>query len=67
VVRPVGIYGPGDTRFLKLFKAIQSGKFVMIGNGETLYHLTYIDDLIAGFILAGTHPAALGEGIYHRR
>jgi nucleoside-diphosphate-sugar epimerase len=61
VVRPVGIYGPGDTRFLKLFKAVQSGKFVMIGNGKTLYHLTYIDDLIAGFILAGTHPAAVGE------
>ena len=61
VVRPVGIYGPGDTRFLKLFKAIHRGKFVMIGSGETLYHLTYIDDLISGFILAGTHPAAVGE------
>lgn len=61
VVRPVGIYGPGDTRFLKLFKAIHRGKFVMIGSGETLYHLTYIEDLISGFILAGTHPATEGE------
>jgi len=61
VVRPVGIYGSGDTRFLKLFKAIHRGKFVMIGSGETLYHLTFIDDLISGFILAGTHPAAAGE------
>ena len=61
VVRPVGIYGPGDTRFLKLFKAIHRGKFFMIGSGRTLYHLTYIADLVSGFILAGTHPAAQGE------
>lgn len=61
VVRPVGIYGPGDTRFLKLFRAIYRGRFVMIGSGQTLYHLTYIDDLVQGFLLAATHPAAVGE------
>lgn len=61
VVRPAGIYGPGDTRFLKLFKGIQKGWFVLIGNGKTLYHFTYIDDLIDGFLLAGNHPRALNE------
>lgn len=61
VVRPIGIYGPGDGRFLKLFRAIERSRFVMIGSGQTLYHMTYIDDLIDGFILAGTHDAALGE------
>jgi nucleoside-diphosphate-sugar epimerase len=61
VIRPVGIYGPGDTRFLKLFRGIARGRFVMIGRGEVLYHLTYIDDLIDGFLLAAEHPAALGE------
>jgi len=61
VVRPVGIYGPGDTRFLKLFRPIQRGRFVMIGSGNVLYHMTYIDDLIDGIILCGTHDAALGE------
>ena len=61
VVRPVGIYGPGDTRFLKLFRPIQRGRFVMVGTGESLYHMTYIDDLIDGFILAGERFEALGE------
>jgi nucleoside-diphosphate-sugar epimerase len=61
VVRPVGIYGPGDTRFLKLFRPIQRGRFVMIGDGDVLYHMTYIDDLVDGFILAGERPEALGE------
>jgi nucleoside-diphosphate-sugar epimerase len=61
VVRPVGIYGPGDTRFLKLFRAVNSGHFVMIGSGETLYHMTYIDDLVEGFVLCGRKAEALGE------
>jgi len=61
VVRPVGIYGPGDTRFLKLFKPINKGYFIMIGSGKTLYHMTFIDDLVQGFILAGTKHEAIGE------
>ncbi len=61
VVRPVGIYGPGDTRFLKLFRPISKGLFVMIGSGESLYHMTYIDDLVTGFLLAGKRKEALGE------
>lgn len=61
VVRPVGIYGPGDTRFLKLFRPTNRGYFVMIGSGKVLYHMTYIDDLIQGFVLAGRNPKALGE------
>lgn len=61
IVRPAGIYGPGDMRFLKLFKAIDRGVFFLIGNGRTLYHLTYIDDLIEGFMLAADRHEALGE------
>lgn len=61
IFRPVGIYGPGDLRFLKLFRAVASGTFRMIGNGQVYYHLTYIDDLVEGIILCGEHPAALGR------
>jgi nucleoside-diphosphate-sugar epimerase len=61
VVRPVGIYGPGDTRFLKLFRPIARQRFVMIGSGEVLYHLTYVEDLVQGIVLAGRHPRAPGE------
>lgn len=61
VFRPMGIYGPGDTRFLKLFKSVSRRRFVMIGSGETYYHMTYIDDLCRGIILCGEHPAAAGQ------
>lgn len=61
VVRPVGIYGPGDMRFHKLFNFINRGKFRMIGSGKVLYHLTYVEDLVAGIALAGEKEAALGQ------
>jgi len=61
VVRPVGIYGPGDTRFLKLFKWVDSGKFRMIGDGRVLYHLTFVEDLVRGIILAAETPGASGR------
>lgn len=61
VVRPTGIYGPGDLRFLKLFKTIETGAFRMFGSGDIAYHMTYVDDMVAGLILAGEHPAAIGE------
>ncbi|MCW8848400.1 MAG: NAD-dependent epimerase/dehydratase family protein [Melioribacteraceae bacterium] len=61
VVRPVGIYGPGDTRFLKIFKFINNGKFRMIGDGNVLYHLTFVEDLVEGFRLAGEKEEANNE------
>ena len=61
IIRPVGIYGPGDTRFLKLFKHIYKGKFRMIGSGRVLYHMTYVEDLARGFILAGEKEESVGE------
>jgi nucleoside-diphosphate-sugar epimerase len=61
VVRPTGIYGPGDLRFLKLFRMIDRGRFRMLGSGEVLYHLTYVEDLAQGLRLAGEREEALGE------
>jgi nucleoside-diphosphate-sugar epimerase len=61
IVRPAGIYGPGDLRFLKLFKSIHKKRFRMFGKGDITYHFTYIDDLVDGLILCGHHPQALGD------
>lgn len=61
VFRPVGIYGPGDRRFLKIFKFVNSGGFRMIGRGDVLYHLTFVKDLARGIILCGEKKEAVGE------
>jgi nucleoside-diphosphate-sugar epimerase len=57
IARPSGIYGPGDRRLLKLFRNTVR-RFPILGRGEIYYHLTYIDDLVAGLRLCGEHPAA---------
>jgi len=58
IARPTGIYGPGDRRLLKLFRGVARRRWVTLGSGEIYYHLTFIDDLVDGFRLCGTHPAA---------
>ena len=61
IVRPSGIYGPGDRRLLKLFRGVATRRFVFLGDGKIFYHLTYIDDLIDGFRRCGELPAAAGR------
>ncbi|MCX6553351.1 MAG: NAD-dependent epimerase/dehydratase family protein [Acidobacteria bacterium] len=61
IARPSGIYGPGDTRLLKLFRGVARRTFVTLGPGEIYYHLTYIDDLVEGFRLCGDVPQAAGR------
>ncbi|MFN8390606.1 MAG: NAD-dependent epimerase/dehydratase family protein [Bdellovibrionota bacterium] len=52
VIRPAMIYGPGDTRHLKLFKTIAHRKFIFIGDGKTHAHFVDVRDLAKAFILA---------------
>jgi dihydroflavonol-4-reductase len=61
IVRPGPIYGEGDLRFLKLYRAVARGVFVMIGSGTPKLHMVHIDDLVDGILLCGTSEAALGE------
>lgn len=61
VVRPGAILGPGETRLLKLFRAIARGRYAVVGSGKSCYHPVFIDDLVQGFLLALEHPAAVGE------
>jgi dihydroflavonol-4-reductase len=61
VVRPGAIYGPGETRLLKLFRAIARGRYALVGSGRAFYHPVYIDDLVAGYLLALERPEAVGE------
>ena len=61
IARPIGIYGPGDLRFLKMFRGISRRQFPVLGKGEVFYHLTYIDDLCEGFRLCGDVPGAAGR------
>lgn len=61
IIRPCAIYGPGDTRMLKMFKMLKKRAFFFVGNGQPNFHPVYIDDLVQGFMLAMTVKEAAGE------
>jgi len=52
VVRPSKVYGPGDPRRRWLFRNIANGSITIFGDGESLIHPVYVDDLVDGLILA---------------
>jgi nucleoside-diphosphate-sugar epimerase len=61
ILRPAAIYGPGDPeRFFMIFKRVARGVFPMFGDGKTLYHPLYIDNLVDAFIAA--MPPDVGNG-----
>ncbi|MBA3658656.1 MAG: NAD-dependent epimerase/dehydratase family protein [Gemmatimonadales bacterium] len=61
VARPTAIYGPGDTRLLKLFRMVAKRRFLLLDGGRVFYHMVYVDDLVRGLRLLGSHPRAVGE------
>lgn len=61
VIRPAPVYGPGDTRLVKLFKLAGRDRVVLLGSGRPHYHMIYIDDLVEAFRLAGTTQGVAGE------
>ena len=61
VVRPAMIYGPGDTRMLKLFKMVAQRRFFYVGDGETLMHFVDVRDLARAFHLAMGRTDRNGE------
>jgi len=51
VLRPTFTYGPGDPHKVALFRAVKKGRYVFIGDGESVNHPVFVDDLIRGILL----------------
>lgn len=56
-------YGPGDRRLLKLFRAIKTGTFLIIGKGNNLHHPVFIHDLLDAFESASQRSVAGGRSL----
>ncbi len=61
VVRPVWVYGPGCHRTARLFRMIETGKFLMVGQGSNLRSAVYITDLLDALELCATTDGIEGE------
>lgn len=62
VIRPAGIYGPGDRRLLKVFRMARMPVVPILGmKSKALYHLIHVTDLVEFMVLAATREETLGE------
>jgi dTDP-glucose 4,6-dehydratase len=66
IVRPFNTYGPRHTYDVipKLIaRALRGEPLVVFGDGRQSRDFTYVDDMVEAFVLAATHPGAVGRAI----
>jgi len=61
IIRPAWVFGTYCPRTLKLYKALQKGRFIMIGKGSNGRHPLYIKDMLQAFKLSLDANEALGQ------
>lgn len=64
ILRPGGVYGPGDVDYFNLFREVEGGRNVFFGNRDRLFSAIYVDDCVDAILLAAVHPSAVGEGFF---
>jgi nucleoside-diphosphate-sugar epimerase len=62
ITRPCWFYGPNQPlRQSRFFRMIKSGKPLVIGRGDNLRSMSYVDNTVQGLILAGAVAKAAGK------
>ncbi|MBI2332996.1 MAG: NAD-dependent epimerase/dehydratase family protein, partial [Chloroflexi bacterium] len=57
-IRPRALFGPGDTvLFPRLIPRLQSGKLPILGTGNNVIDLTYIENVVDALLLCAESPA----------
>ncbi|MGD1084859.1 MAG: NAD-dependent epimerase/dehydratase family protein [Verrucomicrobiota bacterium] len=64
ILRPPAVYGPRDTAFLPLFKAVQAHVLPRFGDGRLALSLVFVKDLAEAVVTCLAHPAAAGKTFY---
>lgn len=58
-IRPRALFGPGDTViFPRLIPRLQSGRLPILGDGENVVDLTYIENVVDALLLCAESPAS---------
>ena len=66
ILRPRALYGPGDTAiFPRILRTLESARLKVIGSGENLADLTYIDNAVEACLCALSVPIPQSGRIYN--
>ncbi|MFB3923213.1 MAG: NAD-dependent epimerase/dehydratase family protein [Terriglobia bacterium] len=62
VLRMSLVYGEGERgNFIRMLRGVNSGRFLLIGSGETRKSMIYVGDVVEAALLAARSRAAWGE------
>ncbi|MCZ7677946.1 MAG: FlgO family outer membrane protein [Sandaracinaceae bacterium] len=64
ILRPGGVYGPGDVDYFNLFREVEKGRNVFFGNRERWFSAVYVDDCVRAIVGAATRDGAIGRGYF---
>lgn len=66
IIRPRGLFGPGDTAIVpRIIKANAAGKLPIIGKGNNIIDLTYIDNVVEAVILALNNASKVSGEVFN--
>ncbi len=65
IVRPPAVYGPGDRDVLQVFQMLAKGFLLSVGSSaKQRFSMIYVDDLVAGMMMAARSSRAAGRIYY---
>jgi nucleoside-diphosphate-sugar epimerase len=64
ILRPGGVYGPGDVDYFNLFKSAAQGWNVYFGNRKRAFSKIYISDMVRLILAAAFHPRTENKGYF---
>ena len=64
ILRPSGVYGPGDVDYFNLFKSAMRGWNVFFGNRNRCMSIIYVDDCVRGTLMAARNENSVGKGYF---
>jgi nucleoside-diphosphate-sugar epimerase len=64
VIRPSGVYGPGDVDYFNLFREVHKGRNAYFGNRERKFSAVYVDDCVRAIVASAHSDGTVGRGYF---
>jgi nucleoside-diphosphate-sugar epimerase len=64
IIRPSGVYGPGDADFFEFFRLASRGLNVFYGNDDYWFSAVHVDDVVRSIMDAARSGATLSKGYF---
>ncbi len=64
IIRPSGVFGPGDVDYFELFQMARKRLNVFFGNKDRAFSAIYVDDCVRAIIESATHPSTVDQGYF---